>query len=278
MSLHGSRFVDASCSETLDRRVALDGLCWERVFPLQPRSKEMLCNRQGYGRAAIEKIRSSPHAIVRCPRGQGLLEVPAAGRDTMNREPWHQELTVALGVVREGAALARDTRRRFGEHALLKADRSPVTIADFSVQALVADRLGRAFPDDPLVAEEDAALLQRPDARPLCSRCSTCSTAPSLTCQSMRFWRPSIEAAGCPVSDSGHLTQLMGTQGFVRGDQYVVALALVVGGRVEIGLLGCPALSVSIARPSGRGVKWALLAELSRSPERCFPFDAANAE
>jgi hypothetical protein len=29
---------------------------------------------------------------------------------------------------------------------------------------------------------------------------------------------------------------------------------------VEIGLLGCPALSVSIARPSGRGVKWALLA------------------
>ena len=49
---------------------------------------------------------------------------------------------------------------------LLKADRSPVTVADFAVQALVAHRLGQAFPDDPLVAEEDSASLQLPDARP----------------------------------------------------------------------------------------------------------------
>ena len=33
-----------------------------------------------------------------------------------------------------------------------------------------------------------------------------------------------------------------GTQGFVRGDHYVVAVALIVRGRVEIGLIGCPEL------------------------------------
>ena len=84
----------------------------------------------------------------------------------MNLEPWQREFDVALGAVREGAALARDIRQRIGERALLKADRSPVTVADFSVQALVVHRLGQAFPDDPLVAEEDSASLQLPDARP----------------------------------------------------------------------------------------------------------------
>jgi len=34
-----------------------------------------------------------------------------------------------------------------------------------------------------------------------------------------------------------------GTKGFLRGDQYAVALALVVNGKVELGVLGCPHLS-----------------------------------
>jgi len=38
-------------------------------------------------------------------------------------------------------------------------------VADFAVQATVAHRLGQVFPDDPLVAEEDAASLRAPDAR-----------------------------------------------------------------------------------------------------------------
>jgi 3'(2'), 5'-bisphosphate nucleotidase len=77
----------------------------------------------------------------------------------MNLEPWRHEFEVALGAVREGAVLAREIRQRIGEQAFLKADRSPVTVADFAVQATVAHRLRQAFPDDPLVAEEDAASL-----------------------------------------------------------------------------------------------------------------------
>jgi 3'(2'), 5'-bisphosphate nucleotidase len=44
-----------------------------------------------------------------------------------------------------------------------------------------------------------------------------------------------------------------GTKGFVRGDHYVVALALIVEGRVEIGLLGCPELSWRDGEQQGVG-------------------------
>lgn len=47
-----------------------------------------------------------------------------------------------------------------------KADESPVTVADYGAQALVAWSLQRSFPDSPLsmVAEEDAAELRYPFA------------------------------------------------------------------------------------------------------------------
>lgn len=40
-----------------------------------------------------------------------------------------------------------------------------------------------------------------------------------------------------------------GTQGFVRGDHYVVALALIVRGRVEIGLIRRSCREQSTCRP-----------------------------
>ena len=39
------------------------------------------------------------------------------------------------------------------------------------------------------------------------------------------------------------LDPIDGTKGFLRGDQYAVALALIEGGQVQVGVLGCPGLS-----------------------------------
>lgn len=72
---------------------------------------------------------------------------------------------MALTAVREGALLAREIRRQVGELSFLKADQSPVTIADFAVQALMAHRLSVGFPEDSIVAEEDAAPLRAPSGR-----------------------------------------------------------------------------------------------------------------
>ena len=46
---------------------------------------------------------------------------------------------------------------------LAKKDKSPVTVADFGSQALICRTLAEAFPDDPVIAEEDAAELRRPE-------------------------------------------------------------------------------------------------------------------
>jgi len=82
----------------------------------------------------------------------------------MNAQPWQREFDGAIAAVREAALLARELRDRFGER-VFKADRSPVTVADFAVQAVVAERLRQAFPGDSLVAEEDSAALRRAENR-----------------------------------------------------------------------------------------------------------------
>ena len=119
-----------------------------------------------------------------------------------------------------------------------------MTVADFAVQALVAHRLARAFPADPLVAEEDAASLRSPDARSLFESVVNAvhrilpNLAPNQILDAIDRGR------GLPGKRFWTLDPIDGTKGFLRGDQYVVALALVVRGRVELGLMGCPQLSL----------------------------------
>ena len=163
----------------------------------------------------------------------------------MNVDPWQHEFDVALGAVRESAVLARDIRQRLGEQAFLKADQSPVTVADFAVQALVAHRLGQAFPDDPLVAEEDAASLQVPGAQAMLQSVLDVLRRILPGLPSDRVLDAIDRGHGAPGERFWTLDPVDGTQGFLRGDQYVVALALIAGGGVEIGLLGCPGSSLS---------------------------------
>jgi 3'(2'), 5'-bisphosphate nucleotidase len=166
---------------------------------------------------------------------------------------WQHEFDVALGAVREAAVLARELRRQIGERHLRKADRSPVTMADFAVHALVAHRLARAFPDDPVVAEADAASLRRPEARALFQSVVDAlhrilpDLAPNQILDAINRGR------GVPGERFWTLDPIDGTKGFLRGDQYVVALALVVRGRVEVGLMGCPQLSLTDDPEEGVG-------------------------
>ena len=76
---------------------------------------------------------------------------------------FENELAVALHAVRQAALLCQSVRKEMAPGTLSKADLSPVTVADFGSQALVARELARALPADPLVAEEDAADLRKPE-------------------------------------------------------------------------------------------------------------------
>src|SRR3954467_7106070 len=66
----------------------------------------------------------------------------------------------AIEAVREAALLARRIQREMVGGSLAKDDRSPVTVADFAVQALVARRLAENVPGSNLIGEEEAGTLR----------------------------------------------------------------------------------------------------------------------
>ena len=74
-------------------------------------------------------------------------------------------LAVASAAVHRAAELCRSVRYGPGAPPVIsKEDSTPVTIADFGVQALVSLELGQAYPHIPFVAEEDAGTLRRTPA------------------------------------------------------------------------------------------------------------------
>jgi 3'(2'), 5'-bisphosphate nucleotidase len=135
----------------------------------------------------------------------------------------------------------------------LKPDQSPVTVADFAVQALVAYRLREAFPEDPIVAEEDAAALRTPAGAPVLESVRGAVQRVVPTLNENRVLELIDRGRGAPAERVWTLDPVDGTQGFVRGDQYVVALALMVRGQVVLGLIGSPVLPLNDRRPSQMG-------------------------
>jgi len=136
--------------------------------------------------------------------------------------------------VQEGIVAAGD--------ALTKGDRSPVTLADLAAQVVVSLRLAAAFPEDPLLAEEDSGAFA--DSGNMADRVleRVQEHFPSLAPAQMTSALDRGDHRGAGAGRCWVLDPIDGTKGFLRGEQYAVALALVVDGRVVVGVLGCPNL------------------------------------
>ena len=149
----------------------------------------------------------------------------------------------ACDAVRRATQLARHIQREMVTPALTKGDRSPVTVADFAVQAVVAKLLGDALPETILVGEEDAAELRTAEHAEALEQVTRFvqTMFPEVNAEAVCDW---IDRGGAePTSRFWTLDSIDGTKGFLRGEHYAVALALVVEGRVELGVLGCPHLT-----------------------------------
>ena len=163
---------------------------------------------------------------------------------------YERELEIAIDAVCEAAKLCVDVQASLVT-ALEKDDRSPVTVADFGSQALVCRRLKEAFPHDPIVGEEDASALRSAEQAHM---------RKTVT----RFVNNHIaadEETVCAWIDAGNgsvaerfwtLDPIDGTKGFLRNDQYAVALALIDDGEVQVATLACPALPLDLAEPDGQ--------------------------
>jgi 3'(2'), 5'-bisphosphate nucleotidase len=158
------------------------------------------------------------------------------------------ETEFALRAVRLAAQIAAEVRAVTNLAALTKSDQSPVTVADFAVQALTGHMLRKAFPKDSLVAEETSILLGHPHAESSLDEVTRFVRphVPEATADRVLQW---IDHGDCaPSGRFWTLDPIDGTKGFLRGDQYATALALIIDGRVELGVLACPRLLVQPGR------------------------------
>ncbi len=166
------------------------------------------------------------------------------------------ELDVALRAAKAAARLCMAVQEKMLElDSIAKKDRSPVTVADFGSQAVVCRILREAFPGDSILAEERAAVLRQSQNRPVLERVAGFVSGlfqdanPEKVCEWIDW--------GEKAASRRHwcLDPIDGTKGFMRHDQYAVALALILEGQVALGVLACPNLPLQSGKPgSPRGV------------------------
>lgn len=162
---------------------------------------------------------------------------------------YEREKQVAIAAVTTAAKLCEQVRREQSSSAITKPDHSPVTVADFGAQAVICRALAEAFPTDSVIAEEDSTLLRSPEMAEHLTQVTKYVQAqlPDATPGKVTTW---IDWGNGQVkSRYWTLDPIDGTKGYVRGDQYAVALALVEEGEVKLGVLGCPALPLDAAKP-----------------------------
>lgn len=180
---------------------------------------------------------------------------------TMPSSDYSKELRIALLAVQRATILTRSVFHSHAKGTLDKADASPVTIGDFGAQALIIAALQHNFPEDEVVAEEEAKDL-RENERVRATVWDLVQKAKLTDSISENELGGSIKSvdAMMDIIDKGDskggkkgriwaLDPIDGTKGFLRGGQYAVALGLMVDGDVKVGVLGCPNLPVDDSEP-----------------------------
>ncbi len=162
--------------------------------------------------------------------------------DLANREA---DIQAGVEAVRAAARICVDVQRTLvTSDTLEKKDKSPVTVADFASQAVVCTHLAGALPGDRVVGEEDAAELRSEENAAL--RAAVVERVSSQIEGGATEARvlDAIDLGGAPAQGDRYWTldPIDGTKGFLRGEQYAVALGLIENGEVVLGILGCPNL------------------------------------
>ena len=184
----------------------------------------------------------------------------------MSSTDYSKELNVALLAVQRATLLTKAVFHSHAKGTLSKTDASPVTIGDFGAQALIISALQHNFPNDEIVAEEEAKDLRE--------NAQVRETVWELVQNSKLNDSEAEDILGGPIGSSDKMLDIIdkgdskggnkgriwaidpidGTKGFLRGGQYAVCLGLMVDGDVKVGVLGCPNLPISDSEPLTEGI------------------------
>lgn len=161
------------------------------------------------------------------------------------------ESRAAILSVVKACLLCREVQKNLVlKSTISKSDRSPVTVADYGAQAIVSHLLHAFFPEIPMVGEEDAGKLRLKKNASIRKQVieHVQKIVPVLQEDEI------LEAIDRGIYAGGSkgrfwcLDPIDGTKGFLRRDQYAIALALIENGKVILGVLGCPELPLSLTR------------------------------
>ncbi|AMD22125.1 HGL215Wp [Eremothecium sinecaudum] len=178
--------------------------------------------------------------------------------------PYQRELLFATEAVRKASLLTKKIQRamlRDHESPLIKKDHSPVTLGDYSAQAIIINAIKVNFPQDEIIAEEDTTDLRDSFLERILTELRTGDDLYN------KLGRKDIEFTNSdyPLTDINDLRKIIdlgnskggekgrfwsidpidGTKGFVRGQQFAVCLGLIVDGSPVLGVIGCPNLRFS---------------------------------
>jgi len=155
-----------------------------------------------------------------------------------------EAVALACGVCRQVQAALDELR------SITKDDKSPVTVADYASQAIVAKTLHGHLGPINLVAEENSNFLREDDHRPHldATLAAVRDVFPEATADDVLDW---IDLG---VGDTHHagfwtLDPIDGTKGFLRNQQYAIALAHLESGTPAMGIMGCPNLPRDMSEP-----------------------------
>jgi 3'(2'), 5'-bisphosphate nucleotidase len=156
--------------------------------------------------------------------------------------PYAKEREIALQATIAAALFCEQVRQSQASQAFDKPDHSPVTVADYGAQALICHTLQTRFPEDAIVGEEDAQILASPDMVTCLHQVTSYLQywVKGVTDQDVLRW------VGQGRGEVGQrfwtLDPIDGTKGYVRGDQYAIALTLIEEGMLQVAVMACPAL------------------------------------
>ena len=191
--------------------------------------------------------------------------------------PLSHELDVAIDVVQRAAYVIRSLQQILlnpaSQHPInqilettphsissSKTDNTPVTVADFAIQALVIDTLSTAFPSDLFIAEEDSGVVRSdPAVREAVLFVLRAATGNEWSSERLyatldkgnnttgnRLSTPSaIKTKSLLRSQRVWvLDPIDGTKGFMRGEHCCTGLGLLIDGVTQLSVLGCPNLNL----------------------------------
>ncbi|KAG0492272.1 hypothetical protein HPP92_005670 [Vanilla planifolia] len=178
----------------------------------------------------------------------------SAAMSSSSSSSYEKEFAAAKKAVSLASHLCQKVQRSIIEcDVQSKADKSPVTVADYGSQALVSLVLRLELPSQPfsLVAEEDSRDLREEGSQ------GTLRRITNLVNDTLSFdgtYNVTLseddvldaidrgKSEGGPNGQHWVLDPIDGTKGFLRGDQYAIALAMLDKRKVVLGVLACPNL------------------------------------